>query len=151
MLKEKILVCVVEHVGAPSKVVGESSRVSLRLPLLYLLKAIEFLSLVFVELGDDVREGPLQPRYNNVAESVDATSRRLDRPVEDLEVALQRRQFDQQIDRLLVIYLQLSHLLTCPMARGLSAAMFTTDKTKALSCTTYGEILYSNHLLTASG
>lgn len=120
MLKEEIVIRVVEYVGAPSKIVA---RGSFRFPFSYLLEPIELLSLVFVKFGDDVREGSFQPRYDDVSKSVYATTRCLDRPVENLEIALQRRQFDQQIDRLLVIYLQSSHLLAQREARQL----FTTE------------------------
>lgn len=55
--KEKVLVRVVKHVGVPSEIVRGSPVALLCLPLPYFLKAIEFLSFVLVELGDDVGEG----------------------------------------------------------------------------------------------
>lgn len=53
--KEKIFIRVVEYVSAANEIIRGMFVASLRLP--YLLKAIELLSLVFVKLSDNVREG----------------------------------------------------------------------------------------------
>lgn len=60
----------------------------LHLPLLYLFQTIEFLSLVFVEFGNDIRECSFQLGYNDVPKSIYATTSRPDYPIENLKIAL---------------------------------------------------------------
>lgn len=84
---------------------GESSLTLFYLTLSYLLEPVKFFTLVLVEFGDDVRESAFQPRYNDVSESVHATIGLSDYLIQDLEVALQRRKLDQQLDCFPVILL----------------------------------------------